>query len=93
MLRDLGYDWVPIADPDSVRKVKTAQQDGEYRMQFEFVETRQVRIDVRIRRVDGFTRLHFYEPGSPTLSTSSKNLLQELERRVELEFGQANVSH
>lgn len=92
MLRDLGYDWIPISDPNFVSPVKTAQQDGDYRMRFEFVETKQVRIDARIRRLDGFTRLHFYEPGSPTLSASSKQLLQKLERRAVMEFGQANVS-
>lgn len=93
MLRDLGYDWVPIPDPDSRLAVKTVQQDGEYRMRFEHVTGGQVRIDARIRRKDGFTHLHFYEPASRTLSASSMVLLQKLQQRVALEFGAANVSY
>ena len=93
MLRDLGYDWVPIPDPDSRLAVKTVQQDDEYRMRFEHVAGGQVRIDARIRRKDGFTHLRFYEPNSQTLSASSMVLLQELQQRIALEFGTANVSY
>lgn len=93
MFRDLGYDWIPIADPNSRREVKTVQQDGEYRMRFEHVQAKQVRIDVRIRIQDGFTRLHFYEPAGQTLSASSRALLSELQQRVTMEFGAANVTY
>jgi hypothetical protein len=92
MLYGLGYDWVPIADPNSRREVKTAEVDGEYRMRFAHVAGGQANIDVRIRRKDGFTRLHFYEPARQTLSASSRQLLQELQERVTLEFGPANIS-
>ena len=91
MLRDLGYQWISIKDPETDLEVKTLQRFGEYRMRFELVETGQVRIDVRIRVHDGFTRLHFYEPGSQTLSPSSTDLLEILRKRAVLEFGQANV--
>ena len=93
MLRDIGYDWIHIEDPHSRRGVKTVQQDGEYRMRFEYLETRQVRIDVRIRREDGFTWLHVYEPGSHSLSPSSVHLFNALKTRAEQEFGAVNVSH
>jgi hypothetical protein len=93
MLGDLGYDWVPIPDPYSQLAVKTVQQDDEYRMLFEHSAGGQVRIDVRIRQKDGFTHLHFYEPASQTLSESSMVLLRELQQRVALEFGAANVSY
>ena len=93
MLGELGYGWTPIVDPISHLGVKTVQGDGEYKMQFEFLETRKVRIDMRIRRMDGVTWLHFYEPGSKTLSPSSIVLLNKLEDRAALEFGAANVSH
>lgn len=91
MLQALGYDWVPIPDPNSRREVQTVKQDDEYRMQFEYLETRQVRIDVRIRQKDDFTRLHFYEPGSGTLSASSRELLERLQQRIVREFGAPNV--
>jgi len=46
MLRDPGYDWVPIRDPHNQHGVKTVLQDDEYRMRFEYLQTRQVRIEV-----------------------------------------------
>jgi len=93
MLGELGYGWVPVVDPSSHLRVKTAQSDDEFRMRFEFLETRQVRIDVRIGRLDGVTWLHFHEPGSQTLSPSSIDLLNKLKARAALEFGAANISH
>ena len=92
MLRGLGYDWIPIADPAIRQEVKSFRQDGEYHMRFEYLETRQVRIDARIRSQDGFTRLHFYEPGSQTLNPASMVLFQQLQERAALEFGAANIS-
>ena len=92
MLRELGYQWIPIVDPEIEREVKTVQKQGYYSMRFELVETGQVRIDARMRVQDGFTRLHFYEPGSQTLSPSAMDLFQELQKRAWLEFGQTNVS-
>jgi hypothetical protein len=92
MLGELGYGWTPVFDPNSNRGVKTVQKDGEYRMRFEFLETRRVYIDVRIRQKDGVTWLHFHETGSQTLSPSSIDLLNELEDRAVLEFGAANIS-
>jgi hypothetical protein len=93
MLRDLGYDWIPVKDPNSHLGVKTAQIDGEYRMRFEYLKTRQVRIDVRIRLKDGFTWLNMVESGSQSLSPSSVALFEKLKMRAEQEFGAVNVSH
>ena len=93
MLRDLGFEWIPIVDPETEHEVKMVQQDGAWRMRFEFVKTAQARIDARIRMQDGLTRLHFYEPGSQTLSASSKELLRKLQIRATQEFGKANVSY
>jgi len=93
MLRDLGYDWIHVDDPASHRGVKVAQKDGEYRMRFEYLQTRQVRIDVRIRRRDGFTWLNFYQLDSQGLSSSSSSLFEKLKTRAEQEFGAVNVSH
>jgi len=93
MLGELGYDWIHVQDPTSHRGVKVVQKDGEYHMRFEFVKTRQVRIDVRIRRRDGFTWLRFYQVDSQTLSPSSQSLFEKLKKRAEQEFGAVNVSH
>ncbi len=50
-------------------------------MRFEYLQTRQVRIDARIRSRDGFTRLQFYEPGSQTLKLLVRmGLFQQLRR-------------
>lgn len=91
MLSALGYDWIPVADPNVLHGVKVGKQDGEYRMLFQHLTDRKVRIDVRIRRFDDFTRLNLYEIDSRTLSPSSRTLLQRLRERVVLEFGDANV--
>lgn len=93
MLRDLGYDWIHIHDPETGRGVKIVQIDGEYRMRFEFLETRTVRIDVRVRRVDGVAWLHLYRIDRQPLGTASSHLFQELKARAEQEFGAANISH
>jgi hypothetical protein len=92
MLRELGYDWIPIVDPAIRQEVKSFRQDGEHHMRFEYLQTRQVRIDARIRSRDGFTRLHFYEPDSQTLNPSSMALFQQLQDRAALQFGAANIS-
>lgn len=92
MMRELGYDWIHVQDPNSHRGVKTVQRDGEYHMRFEYVETRQARIDARIRIQDGVTWLRFYEPGSQTLSPSSATLFEKLKARTVQEFGAVNVS-
>ena len=93
MLSELGYEWVPIMDPNVDRDVKTVQQNGEWSMRFEYVQTRQVRIDARMGIYNKHTRLHFYEPGSQTLSASSMVLLEKLQQRAAQEFGTANVSY
>jgi hypothetical protein len=91
MLQGLGYNWIPILDPAIRQDVKMFRQDGEYHMRFEYRETRQVRIDARMRSQDGFTRLHFYEPGSETLSPSSTALFKQLQERAALQFGAAAI--
>ena len=91
MLQGLGYNWIPILDPAIRQEVKMFRQDGEYHMRFEYRETRQVRIDARMRSQDGFTRLHFYEPGSETLSPSSTALFKQLQERAALQFGAAAI--
>ena len=91
LLGELGYDWLPVADPNVRHPVKVAEEDGEYRMSFQHAADRQVRIDVRIRQLDDYTRLHFYETGRQTLSPPSRTLLQKLRERVVMEFGDSNV--
>lgn len=60
LLSALEYNWIPVTDSHVRHGVKVAEQDGEYRMLFQHLKNQQVRIDVRIRRSDDFTRLHFY---------------------------------
>jgi hypothetical protein len=62
-------------------------------MRFEYLKTRQVSIDVRIRLKDGFTWLNMVESGSQSLSPSSVALFEKLKMRAEQEFGAVNVSH
>ena len=92
MLRDLGYDWIHVHDPETGRGVKIVQMDGEYRMRFESMETGTVRIDVRVRRIDGMAWLHFYQIDGQPLGTASIHLFQELKTRAEQEYGAKNVS-
>ena len=93
LLQELGFQWIPVLDRDTGHEVKTVLQGGDYRMAFVYAETGRVRIDARIREVDGYTRLRFYEPEGNGLSPSSMALLERLKQRLVLEFGQANVSY
>ena len=92
MLNGLGYEWIPIVDSEFRTEVKMLERDGYYHMRFEYAETRQVRVDARIRVRDGVTRLRFYETDGGALSPSSRALLQKLQERAELEFGSTNVA-
>jgi len=93
MLHELGYRWIPVEDPNAHRGVKTIQRDGEWIMLFEHTQARQVRVGARIRMRDGYTRLHFHEVDSLTLSASSRDLLQALQRRADQQFGAPNVRY
>jgi hypothetical protein len=93
MLSELGYEWVPILDPNAHRKVKTVQKDGEWSMRFEYVQNRRVRIDARMGMYDNRTRLHFYEVDGMNLSASSMTLLEKLKQRADRQFGPENVSY
>ena len=93
MLADLGYQWIPLLDRDTEQPAKIVKQSGDYRMRFEYVTTKQVRIDARINPTDNYTWLHFYEPDSQTLSASSAALFEALKDRAVLEFGRENVSY
>ena len=93
MLRELGYDWLPIVDPVNRQRVKTVVRNDGYQMLFEYQKTRQARIDVRIRWEDGLTNLHFYEPGNKSLSESSQELLRQLQQRCARQFGATNVTY
>jgi len=93
MLRGLGYDWIPLADPNSHGGVRVIQHYNEYRMLFGHTEAKQVRIDVHIGLQNNATRLRFYEIGSSILSPSAKDLLQKLRERTAAVFGSSNIAH
>ena len=82
MLRDLGCDWIRVHDRETRRGVKTVQMDDEYRMRFEPLETRTVRIGVRVRRIDGMGWLHLYPIDGRPLGTASSHLFRELKTPV-----------
>jgi hypothetical protein len=92
MFESLGYQWLPVHDPDIGHSVKAAQRDGQYRMLFQAKAVPAIRVEVHIR-VDGDTLgLHLRETGSKELSDQGIQLYRELRRRLELEYGADNVT-
>ena len=92
MLEDLGYHWVPVHDPAVGRGVKMAEQQGQYRMQFEADDAPGILVEVHIRSTNGVTGLHFRHSGSETPAATAAELFRKLKERAELEFGADNVS-
>ena len=87
MLEDLGYRSIPDPDP-----VTTAGRYGEYRMQFQAQDAKDVNIDVHIRMVDSVTRLHLYRVDGNGVTAVTAERYRELRRRVERQFGAENVT-
>jgi hypothetical protein len=92
MLEALGYESLPVHDPDIGHPVKIAEQNGQYRMLFQARGNPAIRVEVHIRVAGNRTGLHFYEVGNKSLGESARQHYQQLKQRLVLEFGADNVT-
>lgn len=92
MLESLGYQWLPVHDPDSGHPVRVAEIDDQYRMLLQSRTVPSVRVEVHIRVNGNTLGLHLYETGNRELSDRGKQLYRELRQRLVLEYGADNIT-
>jgi len=92
MLEGLGYEWQPIRDPATGQPVKVANELGQYRMQFRTTGEVTVQVEVRIRKVNRMTGLHFSEVGTDQPGAAALDYYRKLKERAVQRFGADNVS-
>ncbi|UCC55512.1 MAG: hypothetical protein JSU75_09105 [Gammaproteobacteria bacterium] len=92
MLEALGYEWLPVHDPDIGHPVKVAEYQGQYRMLFQARDNTAIRVEAHIRVAGNHTGLHFYEVGNRELGEAARGHYRKLKQRLVLEFGADNVT-
>jgi hypothetical protein len=92
MMTDLGYQRLRVEDPVTQQSVAIAEKQGEYRLLFQSQEDNNIRVDAHIVKIDGRMALYFYNINKSTLSSSSLQLFEKLQHRMQLEYGADNVS-
>ena len=92
MMESLGYDWLPVHDPDIGHPVKIAEHNGQYRMLFQARDNTAIRVEIHIRIAGKHTGLHFYEVGNKKLGTAAQQHYRKLRQRLVLEFGADNIT-
>lgn len=92
MMKDLGYDWMPVHDHAVGHGLEVAQQNGQYRMKFQATDDAAVTIDVHIRISDNVTGFYFHDPGNNSPDASPQSHYARLKERLVLEFGADSLS-
>ena len=92
LLESLGYEWLPLTDPDIGHPVKIATVYGEYRMLFRCRHAADIKVDVHMRQDGKFAGLHFRQDDKPSLDANAAQYYQQLRDRLEFEFGPDRVS-
>jgi hypothetical protein len=92
MMESLGYDWLPVHDPDIGHPVKVAVINGQYRMLFQARDNTAIRVETHIRVAGHHTGLHFYEVGNKDPGEPALEHYRKLKQRLVLEFGADNVT-
>ena len=92
MLEGLGYEWQPIRDPATGQPVKAAMELGQYRMLFRATGKVTVQVEVRIRKDNRMTGLHFSEVGTDQPGAAALDYYRKLKERAVQRFGAGNVS-
>jgi hypothetical protein len=91
LLDSLGYEWLPVTDPDIGHPVRVATIYREYRMKFRARDASGILIDVPIRQDGQSAGLHFYQNDNNSLGAAAVRRYQQLRERLELEFGSSRV--
>jgi hypothetical protein len=92
MLEGLGYEWQPVRDPVTGQPVKVVNELGQYRMQFRTAGEVTVQVEVRIRKDNRMTGLHFSEVGTDQPGAAALDYYRTLKERAVQRYGADNVS-
>ena len=92
LLESLGYEWLPLTDPDIGHPVKIATVYGQYRMLFQSRHAAGIKVDVHIRQDGNSAGLHFRQDSRPSLDADAIQHYLQLRERLEFEFGPDRVS-
>ena len=92
MMDILGYDRLPIRDPDTRQPVAIATVNGQYQMIFQFRENASIQVDVHIVIGRGAIGLHLYQPGNEGLDSAAVQQYDKLKQRLILQYGAEHVS-
>ncbi len=92
MMDILGYERLPIRDPDTRQPVAIATAHGQYRMLFQFRENTSIQVDVHIVIGHGAIGLHIYQPGNEGLDNAAVQQYDKLRQRLTLQYGAEHVS-
>ncbi len=91
MLNDLGYDWVPVQDPNVSLPVQAYRHAGQWRMLFQARNRPEIKIDARFDIDGARATLRFHEIGNEGFSAESEPYYRKLRQRLVLEFGPDRV--
>ncbi len=91
MLNDLGYDWVPVRDPETTKLVKAYRHAGQWKMLFQARGRPEIRIDARFEIAVNKATLRFHEVGREGFSAGTEPYYRKLRERLVLEFGPDQV--
>ncbi len=92
LLESLGYEWVPVKDPDVGHPVKIATVNGQYRMRFQARDASGIMVDVHMRQDGQSAGLHFTQNGGPSLDAEAVERYRQTRERLEFAFGADRVS-
>lgn len=94
LLKELGYRQRFLLNPDTDHYDAVVERYGEHQMLFQGGDRdgSGIRVSVHIKISDGSTGIRFYEQGKRGLSQTAVHRFNALKQRVELEFGQQNVT-
>ncbi len=92
MMDSLGYDWLPVHDPNIGHPVKVAEINGQYRTLFQACDNPAIRVEVHIRIAGNHTGLYFYEAGNKNPGEPAQQRYQKHRERLVFEFGADNIT-
>ena len=91
MMTDLGYQQLRVKDPVTEQSVAVAENSGEYRLLFQSLEDKNIRVDIHIVKTDGKIALYLYNINNSPPGETLLRLYEQLRQRLETEYGAGSV--
>jgi len=92
VMTDLGYQQLRVEDPVTEQSVAVAEKYGEYRLLFQSLEDKNIRVDLHIVKTDGRITLYLFNINNSPPDETLLRLYEQLRQRLETEYGAENVS-